>query len=694
MEDFLVKNNFVGRDGFVWWVGQISSEESWSVNSQANGWGYRYKVRIMGYHPYSTAQLKDEDLPWALVMLPPGTGTGGGMISSTVKFTQGDVVVGFFLDGDDGQIPVIMGSFGRSSYRAPDGEKLPFGVFSGYSKSFKKVSDYVIANSETNDANPKSRPDPQNVSPKTAATDPQKNGNKAAISSSAGYKITLPCGNGNDDKANSGGEKKKSKATKAIENIKNDVERFTQWLGNKKALFDENLEWLRDEIDKEIDDAAENITNDASKLVGSMVRSAMISMASISNSGIKMLYSEVYATTLAATGNPAAAHAAGVAAQNAMVPAVKAMQCLVECIVNQVLGKITSIVADILKSVADNVLNFVDCVADQTVGAIVNGIIGLLTEGVLPLLDGISKILKFFEDFSFENLLRNGIDALLGLVGLKSCFKKAVKDKFGACKYMLGYGPVLQDSPDLEKLISNANTANAATAAASVAEFPLDAVSNIVGAYDVFSDAIKDPKNEFLGDVDSCFAGIPTICGPPTINIFGGGGEGGAATALMGLLDEDTNTGSIIDILVTNPGSNYTFPPFVQVVDSCGQGYGCVARATIKGGEIDTIYVVSVGENYPIDESLPYIVDNVSVINPGSGYRDGDTVTDNLGNEYDVQINLGSIIRVTPINSKDINDIPILEIQSETGSGAQLSANLGIRPDFQGEVKQVIDCIT
>jgi hypothetical protein len=677
MEDFLIKNNFVGRDGFVWWVGQIATEGSWINNTKEAGWGNRYKVRIMGYHPYSTAQLKDEDLPWALVMLPPGVGPGGGMVFSSVKFSQGDVVVGFFLDGDDGQVPVIMGSFGNTSYRAPDGEQMP--------------SDYVIANSETNE--PGSAPGTQNVSPKVAATDPQGNGNKASTTSTAGYIISLACGDGEDDKANDGG-KKKSKATKAIENIKDDVQRFTQWLGNKKAIFDENLEWLRDEIDKEIDDVAETITNDASKLVGSMVRSAMISMASITNKGIKMLYADVYAKTLAATGNPAVAHLAGVAAQNAMVPAVKAMQCFIECLVNQVLGKITSLVADILKSVANNVLNFVDCIADQTVGAIVNGIITLLNDGILPLLNGIEKILKFFEDFSFENLLRNGIDAILGLVGLRSCFKKAVKDKYGACKYMLGYGPVKQDEPDLSGILEGANAAKAASAAASVAGFPLDGVQDIVGAYGIFSDAIKDPKNEFLGDVDSCFAGIPTLCGPPKVNIFGGGGEGGAATALMGLLDENTNTGSVIDIQLTNPGNNYTFPPFVEVVDSCGQGYGCVARATIKAGKIDTIYVVSIGENYPVDEVLPYIVESVNIINPGTGYQDGDTVIDNQGNQYEVQVSFGSIIKVTPINSKDISDIPILEVQSDTGSGALLRANLGVRPDFQGEVKQVIDCVT
>lgn len=687
MEDFFIKNNFIGKDGFVWWIGQISSEESWGTNAKA-GWGNRYKVRIMGYHPYSTAQLKDEDLPWALVMLPPGIGTGNQQIFQSVKFSQGDVVVGFFLDGDDGQVPVIMGAFGNTSYRAPDGEKMPFGVFSGYGKSFKKASDYIIKNSNTNE--PGGQPSSKNIPPKKAAE--SKDGNKASTTSTAGYVITLPCGSGGDDTSG----KKKSKATKAIEKIKNDIERFTQWLSNKKALFDENLEWLRDEIDKEIDDAAESITKSASGLVGSMVKSSMLALGRIMNSGMKMLYAKVFATTLAATGSPVAAHLAGEAAQLAMVPGIKAVQKIVECLVNQVVGKITGLVKSILKSVVDNVLNFVDCVADQTVGAIINGIIGLLTNGVLPVLDGISKILNFFENFSFEGLLRNGIDALLGIIGLRSCFKQPIKDKFGACKYMLGYGPIKQDEPDLDGILKGANDAKAISTAASVAGFPLDGVQDIVGGFGVFSNAIKDPKNEFLGDVNSCFAGIPTICGPPTINIFGGGGEGGAATALMGLVtgEGDNKSGSLIDIQLTNPGNNYTSPPFVQIVDKCGRGYGAVGRATIKQGKIDTIYVVSVGEGYPVDEVVPYIVDSVSVLDPGSGYQDGDTVIDNLGNEYDVNIQFGSIVKVTPINSKDITDIPKLEVISNTGSGAILTANLDVRPEFDGEVKQVIDCVT
>ena len=682
MEESLLKTSFIGRDGFLWWIGQVASETSWNSNSKDGGWGVRYKVRIMGYHPPSTAELKDEDLPWAQVMLPPGS-TGGAMIGRTIKFAQGDVVVGFFLDGDNAQIPVIMGAFGKTTYAAPTAEQIPFGVNSGFSDSFKKKPSSVIKNDESNQSTPDSRPSPTKRGVAQAKrTNPD---NPATYTSTDGYTIPLPCGN----------EEEKNKGSKGtINKVKIAIEQFVKWLQDKKAKFDEDIEWLRDEIDKEIDERAEQITKILSGLISGMVNTVMASLASLFNKGMKMLYAKVYAEVLAATGNPIAAHLAGVAAQLGMVPALKTFQCLIECLTNQIVGKVTSLIAEILKSVANNVLNFAQCIADQTVGAMINGIISLLDNAVLPALQGVTKILSFFEDFNFQNLLRNSIDAILGLVGLRSCFKPPVKDKYGACKYVLGYGPVMQDEPDLDGLIKNANVAKAASVAAQVSGFPLDGVQDIVGSFGFFSDTIKDPASEFLGDVDSCFAGIPTLCGPPKINIFGGGGEGGAATALMGLIDGEgrNRTGSVIDIQVTNPGNGYTFPPFVEVVDSCGKGYGCVARSIVKDGKLTNIYVVSEGEGYPVEDDTPYIVDTVTVIDPGSDYEDGDIVTDNLGNEYEVEIYLGAIIKVTPINSKDITAIPTIEVISDTGSGAILSANLGARPD-QREVKQVIDCV-
>ena len=142
IEQGLVKQHFLGRDGFIWWIGQIVDETQWAGNlggaptettEKQKGFGFRYKVRIMGYHTASPTDLKDEELPWASVMFPVTAGVSGGGIS-TPNLHQGDFVQGYFMDGEDAQQPVIMGVIGYNQYTAvmkniPD---TPFLPFSGY----------------------------------------------------------------------------------------------------------------------------------------------------------------------------------------------------------------------------------------------------------------------------------------------------------------------------------------------------------------------------------------------------------------------------------------------------------------------------------------------------------------------------------------------------------------------------------
>ena len=105
------KSQFLGRDGFRWWVGQIppiAAQEDQTAKGE--GIGNRYKVRIMGYHPFNE-DIPNEDLPYAQVLLPVTSGSGGAGFSQSVKLQQGDTVFGFFLDGDNAQIPLIIGHF-------------------------------------------------------------------------------------------------------------------------------------------------------------------------------------------------------------------------------------------------------------------------------------------------------------------------------------------------------------------------------------------------------------------------------------------------------------------------------------------------------------------------------------------------------------------------------------------------------
>lgn len=78
------------------------------------GVGYRYRVAVMGSHP-SDETVKDTDIIYAMVALGVSDGTGAGGRKKTPAISQGDVVMGRFMDGDRKQNPVITNVLGRTS---------------------------------------------------------------------------------------------------------------------------------------------------------------------------------------------------------------------------------------------------------------------------------------------------------------------------------------------------------------------------------------------------------------------------------------------------------------------------------------------------------------------------------------------------------------------------------------------------
>ena len=688
MDDFSFNTNFLGRDGFTWWLGQIAPFSATESQDGANGWGCRYKVRIMGYHPYTTAELEDEDLPWAIVMRPPGTGTGSGGMSKTIHYNQGDTVIGFFLDGDNAQQPIIMGGLGNSKYAAKTDAVLPFGNFTGYNKVMEPPSSKVRTKSESSDI--QAQPSPQSNTPERT----KDSDNPARVSANDGITITNPCG-GNDSPED-------AKGSQTLTNIKNAVEQFSESVKRIKADFDEGSEFVKDWIKQEIKVRRKQIEGLASGFVDGMVVDFAEQVIPLLKKGLEMLYKKVFGLVLAATGSYPIARAAGLAAQQAMAIPIKFLQDTLPCIVNTILGKIGDTVEGLLGSIVDNVDNFVQCVADQTIGVLANDVIGQAADGLSAALGGIDKIMQFINAFNspgefVENLMRNTVGGLLGLIGVAGCNDSKEKDAMGPCKTILGVGPAFNDPTDLKGIMDNANIANAVTNVANVAGLDLEGVQDVaggikdvVGAFDIFNPDSKKPG--FMSDIGGCYTGPPQFCKPPTINIFGGGGDGAIAAPLFGFPDFGTNTASIIDIELTNPGNGYVYPPFVQIVDSCNQGYGAIARATVKDGKISKIYMSSVGENYPVQEIEPLVVTRVDVVNPGSGFSNDDIVSDNLGNQYELNVVGGAIVKVTPINTVDVTELPRITITSVTGSGAVLIPKLG-RRQLQEGVTQVIDCI-
>ena len=127
MEGNLFNSGFLGSK-FLWWIGQVADDRTWRDNQnpkkvgedgkdpdeETPAWGYRYKVRIMGCHDQDESSVASENLPWAQVMYSVwGSGLAGSRATPGIR--QGMFVFGFFLDGADQQVPVIMGILGANA---------------------------------------------------------------------------------------------------------------------------------------------------------------------------------------------------------------------------------------------------------------------------------------------------------------------------------------------------------------------------------------------------------------------------------------------------------------------------------------------------------------------------------------------------------------------------------------------------
>ncbi len=124
INDALIKDYNIGKDGFSWWLGQVCEAETWAdnypclpVDSQDDlpGFKRRVKVRVLGWNTTSRKLLRNDELPWAYCLLPVTAGGGGGGSSESLNLTGGEWVFGFYLDGDNGQQPVVIGVLDKST---------------------------------------------------------------------------------------------------------------------------------------------------------------------------------------------------------------------------------------------------------------------------------------------------------------------------------------------------------------------------------------------------------------------------------------------------------------------------------------------------------------------------------------------------------------------------------------------------
>ena len=379
---------------------------------------------------------------------------------------------------------------------------------------------------------------------------------------------------------------------------------------------------------------------------------------------------------------------------------------IVQKIINQILCTFTKIldglvdfVSNFLSELVGKVINIPLCAAQQFANALINNLAASIDKALAPILDGIGDLM-------------GGIGKVAGSV-------------FSAIDKILAFESFLCLEPDCpentEINLNPSKTTPFQTAKdnfESFIEVPSssdveDSIGQWIDGFSIFGEKISDsPDSGLACDTD------PFKCGPPTIEIFGGGGIGAAGSAIVDHL------GHLIGINLDNGGSGYTTPPFVAIIDACDHGQGASAYSEINDeGVVVRIIIVNTGNGYDnqptggtefddvvtefddVDDVVGGIIsdynvclDGFEIISTGIGYSPTDeiTITPDIPNlEVSVSMNdQGQIIEMQILDSVcGITEMPDIDINSLTGAGIEVRPILSFNRIIDDSPQEVSDRI-
>ena len=607
IEQGLAKQHFLGRDGFIWWIGQIVDEKQWAGNlggaptettEEQKGFGFRYRVRIMGYHTASPSDLPDEQLPWASVMFPVTAGVSGGAIS-TPNLRQGDFVQGYFLDGEDAQQPVIMGVIGYNQYTAvmkniPDTAFIPF---SGYTPG-QEIPRGALPTSEE-----KAKAVAEDV-------DVSKVNNEKVLESSVSQ-VNRNDGASLEQKKN---EKKKVVVAKdskcepvpigpiqtEIQNMLSDVRRIKDTANKWETKVSTKVDNIEAEINKVTDNATRNISGYVKTITQGIQENALKEV----NDSLSETFNNLLPTE-----------------QPALKKEVETANDELACAFRNIMKNLTGMVGGFLKDILDRFINTPLCAVNNFVGSLLGKITGLIDSALSSVMAPIRSLL------SGMGSATSAIDDVLGFATNALSFLTCEENP--NCSDVQDWNPT--DGPQINATLDLQSIFGKAKAAA-------DSVKDAVSGFANIGDAISGiAKNADFSDVfeDSCNVG-PIFCGPPSVEFIGGGGSGATGNVIVSALT------TVLGVDIITPGGGYIGPPRVRFNDSCDKGQGATGRAVVEDGKVVKVIIDDTGIGY-----LPS--PDGSQGGDGSTWAEADeTTVKRADGTYDPPYKPGEVITVCP----------------------------------------------
>lgn len=654
LEHTLVNPNFAGRDGFKWFIGQIAPTIS-NVNEtpEARG-GLRCKVRILGYHP-SESLIRDENLPWAHVLVPPSFGAGEGNYSAMGSIQPGTTVFGFFLDGDDGQQPVIVGAF----YSGSDIESVltwdkilsqgtsEFKPFSPSPKKITPPSTTPATPSSTNQSPDRGAPENSGKVIDKQKNNQERQEKKTVLSeqtkvSGVIIEPVLKC------ETSSG----------VLSHITNLLREFIKISNSVKDAINYYVNPVLNKISN-ITNEIQQIANTISDLIVYLFKKVRDKIISIIYKLLKDFINKLIPAKIRSIK------------ELAVDKAVKQIWCIFE----KVAKKVGKFIFDFLFNLIENVVSFPVCAAEAFLGSILGSIVNEVTDEIQETLSDITSFLSGSVP-TVLSILEQVINASASAVTFLSCEDNQCTQQY-AYELNKGYIP----SPGIG--LNNVLNYSASQGAKNL------------------SDDVKTSIDQFLGDIsETGNCDVTNInCIIPKVSFIGGGGFDAIGESVVNSL------GQIIGVNILSGGFGYTSAPFVSFNDPCELGRGVQAYSEINdSGEVERVVITEPGVDYlgsqsqlsdpqlvdgenitpcdvnPVTENGSEVIGSISkviIVEPGFGYTNSDLIIDSSC-RTNIDMNPvvddeGRIISIDIINpGTSIKVFPNLQINSENGQGAVL----------------------
>ena len=667
--------NFAGRDGFHWWIGQVTdpkkgewenSLEKKEAENEEPVYSHRCRVRIVGYHGCGD-ELPDNKLPMAHVLLPSNVSTTGGRHES-MQYQGGEVVVGFFLDGEDAQQPVIFGTLFKQSYTVDTLKNSEFNAkkqtcFQPYTPPDVRstAGDHEISDNKNGNGN-------SDVTEKKQWNGQARVDSKKTVSEeNANFNTEFQMENSTQC-----GDNEVSKIENALKEFSKKMKEFKKL--NSSDVFVNPLYGGVVDIQGELKLTSNRIQNSMTKLIR-RGRSKVI----------EDTLDKLSKTFKDKTPKPLQGPAGG--AVNKLSDTI---YCNFEKIQDQLgdylmkslenmLGQLLDVPICGVENIMSDMFGQINNILDTGLGSIFNQLNAIQGGGILLPSKTFTKAIQF-ADFITGLLECDQANCPENTsYSSKNGIRKATEDDFGNILDKIGF---------------------------------TSAVDSFIEGVDGMIDA--DPS------APDCSTNV-LKCGPPRVDFLGSSGQGATGSAIVNVL------GQVIGVALEAPGFGYREPPLLSFFDSCENGYGAggfvrLGEVTDPNGEtslgVVEVVITDGGQNYlpnttqttlnedgsltetevipdpnaNYDGEVSYVtsLDDVVLVNTGFGYEDGDTVTveggtvnDGLGDdasqqpgqaEVELIIEDGLVAGANVINGGfGFTSIPDLLINSDTGSGARLT---------------------